>query len=317
MAATYSKMESSLLGQESSIKILTQFLKNPLHIFLLGPSGCGKTTLAKEFLTSYYKQYNLKPSFTQSNEWILPLSSEQDRGIHRVRDTITEFVRRAPLLKGVYRFVLLDDVDSLPDISQQALRRPMEQYDHLTKFLFISQEKKDLIPPLQSRCVHITLLPLQFNHYGPILLKRIGFSDSSVTPQLVNWLSTVSLGNTADFIHQAFLLFTIFGNKPLNNEEIRSICDIPPYELYLPLIKAFLEKDETLTLHHIMNIWKSGYSFEDIFTNIYAISELFGVYTPSKSFALHTLLIKAWTYYCQSRISFLDILDLFFNQEEL
>lgn len=306
-------MESIILGQETSINTLTKFLKNPPHIFLTGPSGCGKTTLAKEFLISYYKQFNLSPSFSETNEWILPLSSEQDRGIHRVRDTITEFVRRASMRKGIYRFVLLDDVDSLPDISQQALRRPMEQYDHLTKFLFISQQKKDLIPPIQSRCVSIPLLPLQFNYYGNILLQRIGFSEASITKSLLNWLSTVSLGNTADFLHQAFLLFTIFGDKKLTNEEIRSICDMPPYELYLPLIKAYLEKNNELVLENIMIIWKSGYSFEDIFTNIYAISELFGVYTPSKSFALHSLLIRAWTFYCQSRISFLDILELFFT----
>lgn len=304
-------METNILGQEQVIDSLTKFLKQPAHIFLTGPSGCGKTTLAKDFLTSYFKQHGLAPSLTQANEWILPLSSEQDRGIHRVRDTITEFVRRAPLKKGVYRFVLLDDVDSFPDISQQALRRPMEQFAHLTKFLFISQQKKDLIPPLQSRCVILTLLPLEFNVYGRTLLRRIGFSDANITSQLINWLSTVSLSNTADFIHQGQLLHTIFGNKLLSVDEIRSICDIPPYELYLPLIKAFLENNKDTVLQHLMTIWKAGYSFEDIFTNIYAISELFGVYTPSKSFSLHCVLIKAWTYYCQSRISFLDILELF------
>lgn len=304
-------METNILGQENVISSLNKFLQQPSHIFLVGPSGCGKTTLAKDFLTSYFKKHGLAPSLTQANEWILPLSSEQDRGIHRVRDTITEFVRRAPLKKGIFRFVLLDDVDSFPDISQQALRRPMEQYAHLTKFLFISQQKKDLIAPLQSRCVILTLLPLEFNTYGTTLLKRIGFSPTNITQQLVNWLSTVSLGNTADFIHQAQLLHTIFGDKTLSIDEIRSICDIPPYELYLPLIKSFLEKDNEKVVEHLMTIWKAGYSFEDIFTNIYAISELFGVYTPSKSFALHCVLIKAWTYYCQSRISFLDILELF------
>ena len=306
-------METAILGQDASINSLNKFLKKPPHIFLIGPSGCGKTSLAKEFLKSYYKQHNLAPSLTQTNDWILHLSSEQDRGIHRVRDTITEFVRRASLLKNVYRFVLLDDVDSLPDISQQALRRPMEQYDHLTKFLFISQEKKDLIPPLQSRCVPIILLPLQFNYYGPMLLKRVGFSESSINQQVINWLSSISLGNTADFLHQARLLFTIFGDKNLKNEDIRSICDVPPYELYLPLITAYLDKNKEKILENIMIIWKAGYSFEDIFTNIYAISELFGVYTPDKSFLLHNLLIKGWTYYCQSRISFLDILELFLH----
>jgi hypothetical protein len=305
-------METAILGQETSIESLNKFLLNPPHIFLIGQSGSGKTTLAKEFLKSYYKQHDLAPSLTQTNDWILHLSSEQDRGIHRVRDTITEFVRRAGLINNVYRFVLIDDVDSLPDISQQALRRPMEQYDHLTKFLFISQQKKDLIPPLQSRCVPIVLLPLQFNIYGPDLLQRIGFSKSSITPQMINWLSTISLGNTADFLHQSKLLFTIFGDKPLKNEEIKLICDVPPYEIYLPLIKAYLDKNKDEILTNIMIIWKAGYSFEDIFTNIYAISELFGVYSPDKSFLLHGVLIKALTYYCQSRISFLDILELFF-----
>ena len=119
-------MKTTLIGQEESVELLDKVLQDPPHLFFSGGYGSGKTTLLNEFLAAYFDAKKAKPT----RESILWLSSEQDRGIHCVRQSVAEFVRHTSSTPGIYRWIVVDDADSLPIISQQALRRPMETHSH-------------------------------------------------------------------------------------------------------------------------------------------------------------------------------------------
>ena len=114
-------METSLIGQDAVTDILNRVIDDPPHIFITGAYGSGKTTLLREFIAAYFTKKGAKPQ----RESILWLSSEQDRGIHCIRQSVTEFVKHTSNTPGTYRWIVIDDADSLPIISQQALRRPM------------------------------------------------------------------------------------------------------------------------------------------------------------------------------------------------
>ena len=144
-------METVLIEQEPALNLLNKVLDDPPHIFISGGYGSGKTTLMREFVSAYFKSKGAKPNY----ESILWLSSEQDRGIHCIRQSVAEFVKHTTNTPGVYRWIIIDDADSLPIISQQALRRPMETHAHSTRFIFCSRYKSDLIQPICSRCMHV------------------------------------------------------------------------------------------------------------------------------------------------------------------
>ena len=119
--------KTELIGQNYIEEIFNKILDDTNdipHIFISGCNGSGKTTLLKEFIDTYFKKHLIK----NKSEWIMNLSSEKDRGIHCVRQNVTEFVHHTSAKQGVYRWILIDDADSLPIISQQALRRPMETF---------------------------------------------------------------------------------------------------------------------------------------------------------------------------------------------
>ena len=149
------KINTNLVGMDSIISQLEMCLDNPPHIFLVGFPGTGKSTLARDFIKSYFKKHSITKS--EEKEYCVEISSHQDRGIHTFRQILNDHVRWIAPRKGVHRWIIIDDCDTLPAISQQALRRPMETFDHITRFLFISQNQESLITPLQSRC-HIILI---------------------------------------------------------------------------------------------------------------------------------------------------------------
>ena len=166
------KINTSLIGIEGALNQLNACLDNPPHIFLVGFPGTGKTTLAKEFISAYFKKHNV--SKKEEADYFVEISSNQDRGIHTFRQILNDHVRWIAPRKGVYRWIIIDDCDTLPAISQQALRRPMETYNHITRFLFISQNQESLITPLQSRCHIIIIDPTNDRNIYIEIIKREG-----------------------------------------------------------------------------------------------------------------------------------------------
>ena len=155
-------MNTQILGQEEAIEICTRALTHPTHLFFYGAHGMGKTTLAADFLDTYARLNNIEP---RDPNYFLFLTADVDRGIHTIRAKLADFTRGAQHRPGILRWVFLDDADSLPEVSQQALRRPMEQYNHLTCFIFATKSSECLIPALQSRCQPVRIYPVNLQNH--------------------------------------------------------------------------------------------------------------------------------------------------------
>jgi len=306
-------METKIIGQDSVITSLNNILESPPHIFLTGPHGCGKTTLAREFIGAYLKRYGI--SLTNTN-YLMELSSEKDRGMATVRTKLANFTREAPIVSGIYRWILIDDADTLPLMSQQALRRPMEQYSHLTRFLFITSKPSDLIAPLRSRCFHLELPPISLAIYGPQLLRNVNINPDTLSPEVLAWLASAALGVPAEYIHFAQAL-SLLEYKP-SVAHIRAICAAPPFEKILPIVNNIIPGDsaaEEKLLNDILGLWYDGFGFEDVLENMYNTVDLFMVLVPPVHDRFLTILAKGWESQVRARVSLLDLLRLFFAPE--
>lgn len=297
-------MERTLVGQDSVYTILDQVLHDPPHIFLTGPFGFGKTSLATAFLKRYFQHVGLSDS---DPEWLFHLSSDSDRGIHRVREGVAEFVRHSSSKPGIYRWILVDDSDTLPIVSQQALRRPMETHAHTTRFLFCSRHLSDLIAPLRSRCLHIEIETVNlvdvYKHFTQTLPLYKPLSDKtqqlliliSLSPRhLLQYLQCIAaLGDS--FEESKFAL--LFSGS--SDERIRK------------LILSFLRGNKEETLRLLFDIWHSGISYEDFLTDLFRCAKSISLIGPRQDQKLHELMIQGWIYYTHGRTHILDILSLF------
>lgn len=296
-------MERDLIGQESIYETLDEVLKDPPHLFLTGAFGYGKTSLALAFLKSYFAQFGIDST---DPEWVLSLSSDSDRGIHRVREGVAEFVRHSSSKPGIYRWILCDDSDTLPIVSQQALRRPMETHAHTTRFLFCSRHVSDLIAPLRSRCLHIEIETVSLHDVlekfkqtlplpKPLSSKTENFLMMiSLSPRhLLQYLKCiVALGDTFDE-SDFHLLFS-----GASDDRIRS------------LIIAILKSDKQHVLELLFAIWNSGISYEDFLTELFRCSKTMGFLPPKQDQKLHELIIQGWIYYTHGRTHLIDVLSL-------
>jgi DNA polymerase III delta prime subunit len=312
MTAPAQQFTSKLVGQDESVQLLNQVLADPPHLFFSGSYGSGKTTLMYEFLKAYYAPHGI--SITDS-QWVLYLSSEQDRGIHCVRQSVTEFVRHSSAKPGIYRWIIVDDADSLPMISQQALRRPMETHSHTTRFLFVSRYSTDLIQPLKSRCLHLeldTISPLILaSHYA----KEAGYPDLKLDHSSIAIL--MSLAQTPTEIKQIIhILCKSYGNRedPITSKEIMTLFASPSFSLCLDLLRAYIKQDKDEMKQLFLEIWTTGISYEDFLYELTSAIYQLGVLSPKTSQDIHQLILKGWISFAQGKTHSLDAMRLFFTE---
>jgi DNA polymerase III delta prime subunit len=295
-------MQTKILAQEDAVQICEQAIKHPIHLFFYGFNGLGKTTLAFDFFDSYARAHGIQP---RDPDYFLFLTADQDRGIHTVRAKLADFVKGGVKKRGITRWVLIDDADTLPEVSQQALRRPMEQYAHLTCFLFIANSSECLIHALQSRCQPVRFIPVPIMIYMDELLKRLDYKIEDAN--IRNWLGAVSLSSVAEFNRMAETLKWIAPNSP-TLQDAKDIYSTHDYDKIIPLVRALTNLDHTNMYEYIGKLWQNGMSFEDILHAVQQTADIYFVLNADAQERLYRFLVTGWSYHAQSRCSFLDLL---------
>ncbi len=288
------------LGIQDILDTLEKVKNDPPHLFFSGMYGSGKTTIVTNFLREYFTSRGINP---EDSSWCLRISSDQDRGIHRIRETITEFVRRVNVKPGTYRWIFIDDADSLPTLSQQALRRPMETHYHTTRFVFCSRYTGDLIPALRSRCLHIECMPLSSADIYDIFKPIYNLPDD---PQIK--ATILSKCPTIDQLKIYGPLWSFLEEKTASSK-ITLYPERDPF--YIETIYAILKNDKKKLLNCVLELYGRGHSFEDCLSILSERSQQLYAITPEDFEVLQTFFIQGWIYSTQGRTGFLDLLDLF------
>jgi len=304
--------KTELIGQNYIEDIFNKILDDTNdipHIFISGCNGSGKTTLLKEFIDTYFKKHSIK----NKNEWIMNLSSEKDRGIHCVRQNVTEFVHHTSAKQGVYRWILIDDADSLPIISQQALRRPMETHAHTTRFFFCSRYSSDLIPPLRSRCLHIEVESVSpFDLIDHFLKKNS--SKQALTPEAYSFIMTLVKSPS-----QIKSIINILSNyykteEVINIQHINYLFGSPNYNFSIDILRAYVKKDNEKLFNLFFKIWSTGVSYEDFLQDLNIYSKQLGILQPKIDQMINYFIMKGWIQFAQGKTQSFDILRLLIQQ---
>lgn len=310
---------TSLVGQESVWDECIKQFDTPSHIFITGSPGCGKTTFMRELLQYYAKERGRTNYFLWGHETVdecLLLGPDQDRGIQTIRGQVSLFIRQMSLGQDIFRWVIIDDVDTFPHISQQALRRPMESYSHITRFIFIGMSEEDLIPALRSRCIHITMNPLDPIIYQYPILHYVNMPNpSKITTEMWNWIITISGNNMSDLIRLLSLIRDVHVTlkEEITIHLVRTLCSAPFYFDFIPLLKAMSQNDTTAAIKSLLLIWRRGYAYEDILESFQLINNLFGSQSFQDNIMIHKFLIHSWISYCKGNTSILALQNVLYK----
>ena len=297
--------ESRLYGQDYIFKTIREAYNDLPHIFITGPPGCGKTTCIEDIITMLRKEAPFEI------ETVLYLSSEKDRGIHTIRDKVNDFCKRSHSKEKSFRFIIIDDVDSLPLISQQALRRPMETYAHLTRFIFASRHLSNMIEPLRSRCSLIEMEPV-----APLTLYSIILQKLDIPAEYhIEGLFDFCIRNFT-CIHEIKSILNLYKHFIQDGMKARDALDklqilIPTSASYIhKLSNSIGTKNYAAVREYITQLYLKGYVLDDILLALEKNISIFPSSNPEFRYRVLQFTMLGWISIQQGKEHWLDTMDI-------
>jgi len=183
------RLLSDIAGQASIIERLESYAaaKSVPHLIFAGPAGTGKTTAALALARALYGEGTWVQNFHE-------LNASDERGIGVIRGKIKDFARTAPIAAD-FKIIFLDEADSLTTEAQAALRRTIEKYSRICRFILSVNYSSKIIEPIQSRCAVFRFKPLDAEDIKKYIRKIATKEKLEITPDGLEALIFIARGD--------------------------------------------------------------------------------------------------------------------------
>jgi DNA polymerase III delta prime subunit len=190
------------------------------HLIFSGIQGSGKTSLSKIIVNDILKcQY-------------LYINASDENGIDTIRGKIIGFAKTRSF-DGNIKVILLDEADQISLEGQKALRNVMEEFAENNRFILTCNYLFKVIPPLQSRCQIVNLIPPLEGvvHRVREILKKENISVSEEQKSLLIEYIRKNLPDVRRIIND-IQKFSGTGNLQIKNDNALEFCE----EIYRELV---------------------------------------------------------------------------------
>lgn len=268
------------------INLLGTLIKmDALNILLIGNTSCGKSSLLDATIREYYKLENIP------RENVLYINNLQEQGISYYRIEVKTFCRTPSSISGKKKFIVLDDIDTISEQSQQVFRNCIDKYSHNVNFIASCCNTQKVVESLQSRITLIKLKPATKDILKSILIKIKDNESINISDSAQEFILNVC-NNSIRLLINYMEKFNLLDDK-ITITKAKEICtNISYFDLEKYTYEWYKNKSLENSLRIIYNIFDKGYSVMDILDSYFQFIKITNILAEEEKYKVITFICK-------------------------
>ena len=259
-----------------------------LNVLLIGDNGSGKTSIMNAIIKEYYKDH------PKSMDNVLFINNLKEQGINYYRTEVKTFCQTGSSIKERKKIVMLDDLDTINEQSQQVFRNCIDKYRHNVCFIASCYNTQKVIESLQSR-FNIIKLKLLHKHSMLKILKRIkkieGLTIDDDAEDFILNVSNKSVKVLLNYLEKFKLL-----GEHVTIDVATNICTNICFYTYIEYTRTCIyDKDIVKAIKILYDIYDKGYSVMDILDNYFLFIKTTDMIEEDTKYKIIELLCKYMT----------------------
>ena len=263
------------------------FEMDDLNILFVSNANSGKTTLLYSIIREYY---NLDKNASIPEDNILFINNLKEQGINYYRNEMKTFCQSHSSIYGKKKLIIIDDMDTINEQSQQVFRNYIDKYKHNVHFISVCVNIQKIIESYQSRVHIIKFAPPNEIHFNKIMDHIIEEEKIIIDKESKDYLLLISNHSIRNLINNLEKIY-IYG-EPVNIELCKKLCSnisIQQFENYIENIK---NKNLIDAIKIIYDIHDHGYSVIDILDYFFTFVKITNNLTENQKYKIIPYLCK-------------------------
>jgi len=230
-----------------------------LNLLFVGNACSGKTTLLYAIIREYYG-LSKNDSFPEYNT--LFINNLKEQGIQYFRTEMKTFCQSRSSIHGKKKMVIIDDIDSINEQSQQVFRNYIDKYKNNIHFISVCGNIQKVIESIQSR-THIIRIDQPTQTDITCIMNKIIETEKIIideeSKEYLLKISDNSIRLMINYIEKVFIL-----DMPINIELCKNLVSTISDDILEKYITHIRNNEMHKAIYTLYNIFDYGYSVIDI-----------------------------------------------------
>lgn len=247
-----------------------------INLLFIANTGSGKTALLYAILREYY---GLTKTATISENNIMFINNLKEQGINYFRNEMKTFCQSQCSIYGKKKIIVVDDIDTINEQSQQVFRNYIDKYKSNIHFISSCTNVQKVIESIQSR-LHIINIHFQPEKQMQELIDKFVLNEKvAIDEESRQFILNKSENNVRRLLSHLEKIL-IYG-KPVEIEICEKLCttlSFHAFEKYIKILKGIsleIKRDSKnvciiTAVDILLEIYDYGYSAIDIYDYFYS-----------------------------------------------